>query len=57
MFDSNVRMSRRTGFKTAAVGGVGLVASGTLGDPLPIGTAGPPEAFTMSNDEWFAQRA
>jgi FAD/FMN-containing dehydrogenase len=57
MFDSKLRMSRRTVLKGAAVGGVGFVASGTLGDPLSTGSAGPPEALTMSNDEWFAQRA
>ncbi|MGA1045381.1 MAG: FAD-binding protein, partial [Phycisphaerales bacterium] len=57
MFDSNVRMSRRTALKGAAVGGVGLVASGALGESMSIGAAEPPEALTMSNDEWFAQRA
>lgn len=57
MFDSNVRMSRRTALKGAAAGGVGLVASGALGESMSIGAAEPPEGLTMSNDEWFAQRA
>ncbi len=55
--DATTRMSRRTVIKGAAVGGVGLVAGSVLGESMVTRAAGPPEALTMSNDEWFANRA
>lgn len=50
-------VSRRDAMKAAGAGGIGIV----VGDVLTTNAFGqtglPPKPITMSNDEWFAQRA
>lgn len=40
-----------------AAAGAGILVECPSAAPLPGGSAAPPEALTISNDEWFAQRA
>ena len=57
MSSSDPRMSRRTALKGTALGGLGLVACSKLGGPVSPPASTTQEGLTMTNDEWFAQRA
>ncbi|MCP4837066.1 MAG: FAD-dependent oxidoreductase, partial [Phycisphaera sp.] len=56
--DPDARISRRTALKGAAVGSVGVVVTGALGEQASTPQVGtPPEVAMTPNEEWFAQRA
>ena len=57
MDDPGTQVSRRTVIKGTAVAGLGLAVGGAPADGFPIGTATPPEALMIPNDQWFAERA
>jgi FAD/FMN-containing dehydrogenase len=61
MNDPNTQLTRREAIKATAVAGVGLIVGGALADgvsgAMESGVRVPPEPLTMTNDEWFAQRA
>ena len=57
MKKSKSQVSRRNALKTAGAGGIGIVVGGALHGETQSRAALTPEPLTLSNDEWFAQRA
>ena len=57
MQDPDVRITRRTALKGAAVGSVGVVVGSSLAEQVAKQGGAPPEMTMTPNEEWFAQRA
>ena len=57
MQDPDVRITRRTALKGAAVGSVGVVVGSSLAEQVAKLGGALPEMSMTPNEEWFAQRA
>lgn len=57
MHNSETKLSRRSMISVTAAAGVGVLVDYARAATIPNGSGAPLGALTISNDEWFAQRA
>lgn len=57
MHHSESKLSRRSMIQGTAAAGAGILVDYASGATSPSGSVAPPDPLTISNDEWFAQRA